>query len=66
MQMSAAILSERSTMSRAGRVPCMKANAAARDPRRQSTASQDSRDLIGPEGQMLVGTPEYVAERLIA
>ena len=44
----------------------MKAGAAARDPRRQSTASQDSRDLIGPEGQMLVGTPEYVAERLIA
>ena len=44
----------------------MKAAAAARDPRRQNTASQDSRDLIGPEGQMLVGTPEYVAERLIA
>ena len=44
----------------------MKAAAAARDPRRQNTASQDSRDLIGPEGQMLVGTPDYVAERLIA
>jgi alkanesulfonate monooxygenase SsuD/methylene tetrahydromethanopterin reductase-like flavin-dependent oxidoreductase (luciferase family) len=43
----------------------MKASAAARDPRVQRIASQDSKDLIGPEGQMLVGTPEYIAERLI-
>jgi alkanesulfonate monooxygenase SsuD/methylene tetrahydromethanopterin reductase-like flavin-dependent oxidoreductase (luciferase family) len=44
----------------------LKADVIARDPRRQRTADQDANDLIGPEGQMLVGTPEYVAERLIA
>jgi alkanesulfonate monooxygenase SsuD/methylene tetrahydromethanopterin reductase-like flavin-dependent oxidoreductase (luciferase family) len=44
----------------------LRATAAARDPRVQSSASQVTEDMIGPEGQMLVGTPEYVAERLIA
>jgi alkanesulfonate monooxygenase SsuD/methylene tetrahydromethanopterin reductase-like flavin-dependent oxidoreductase (luciferase family) len=38
----------------------------ARDPRRQRVASQSFDDLAGPDGQILIGRPEYVAERLIS
>jgi len=38
---------------------------AQRDVRRQPTASQSFDDLAGPNGQILIGTPEHVAERLI-
>jgi alkanesulfonate monooxygenase SsuD/methylene tetrahydromethanopterin reductase-like flavin-dependent oxidoreductase (luciferase family) len=44
----------------------MVAAAAARDPRVQRIASQNFDDLAGPDGQILIGTPDYVAERLIA
>ncbi|MCW2523109.1 MAG: hypothetical protein JWO63_1444 [Frankiales bacterium] len=39
---------------------------AQRDPRMQRVASQSFEDLAGPNGQILIGTPDYVAERLIA
>jgi alkanesulfonate monooxygenase SsuD/methylene tetrahydromethanopterin reductase-like flavin-dependent oxidoreductase (luciferase family) len=40
--------------------------AARRDARTQRVAAQSFEDLAGPNGQILIGTPEYVAERLIA
>ncbi len=44
----------------------MVGSLASRDVRRQPVAAQSFDDLAGPNGQVLIGTPEYVAERLIA
>lgn len=40
--------------------------AGQRDVRVQRVAAQDFDDLAGPNGQILIGTPEYIAERLVA